>query len=217
MPEKGTALVFTMGFTVDYLVKATAMRGIMGDEEVVFLTVFSTDELSKRKAEDAIKYATDYVTKLGLKFTVKYIDVNVPFEQIVFQVHKELEPYSSLEIYIIGGMRILGLATYYYAILTSPFKKIEVFSFTEDMEVKYKLPVNIPRPPMSSELIRLMAELKEEREIKEVAERLGKTISTISKQLGKLEGLVECREGRPKRCKLNEIGKILLEEVWKGE
>ncbi|TRM98237.1 CRISPR locus-related DNA-binding protein, partial [Sulfolobus sp. F1] len=128
-----------------------------------------------------------------------------------------LRGFDEVEIYIIGGMRILGIASYYYSILISPFKKIKAVCFTENMENSYELLTYVPRAPEGKEIIELMSELKEPREIKEIASNLNKTVSTVSKQLSKISDLVDCVDSRPKRCKLNELGRILLDEMTAAE
>lgn len=51
------ALAFTMGFTIENLVKAITNRGINENEQVVLLSVLSTDEFNKRRSEEAIRFA----------------------------------------------------------------------------------------------------------------------------------------------------------------
>ncbi len=212
MNVKKQAMVFTIGFTIDYLVKAMTNRGIKGNEEVVLISTLATDEFSKKRAEETLRYALDYISKLGLKYFIKHLDIYTSFNNVVYQIHEVLRDYDELEIYLIGGMRILSLASYYYAILISPFKKVKVISYTENMDNSYELPTILHKLPESEELMKLLEELHSPKEIKEIANNLGKSISTISKQLDKVSDLIDCEEGRPKKCKLNEIGKILVEE-----
>ncbi|TRM73667.1 CRISPR locus-related DNA-binding protein, partial [Sulfolobus sp. B5] len=192
MDGKNKALVFTMGFTIENLVKAITSKGVRGDEQVVLLSALTTDEFGKKRSEEALRFAIDYISKVGLKYFIKYINVNTPFETILSQIHEVLRGFDEVEIYIIGGMRILGIASYYYSILISPFKKIKAVCFTENMENSYELLTYVPRAPEGKEIIELMSELKEPREIKEIASNLNKTVSTVSKQLSKISDLVDC-------------------------
>jgi CRISPR-associated protein Csa3 len=150
-------------------------------------------------------------------YILKYVNVDVPFEVILSQINDVLHPYIEIEFHLIGGMRVLLLSIYYYAMLCNLVKKkVKMTLYTEDFANSYEPPLNLPEIPESREALEIVRLLNREGEMKlsDIAKKLGKSESTISKQLDLLDGLIECRKIQNKKmCKLSPMGKILI-TMW---
>ncbi|ADB86687.1 CRISPR-associated CARF protein Csa3 [Saccharolobus islandicus] len=211
-------LVISLGFTVEYLVRVISNRGLKDVDGVVVFSVYGKDEFSKKRSDETLRYAEDYLNKVGVKnYILKYVNVDVPFEEILSQINDVLHPYIEIEFHLIGGMRVLLLSLYYYAMLCNLVKKkVKMTLYTEDFASSYEPPLNLPEIPESREALEIVRLLNREGEMKlsDIAKKLGKSESTISKQLDLLDGLIECRKIQNKKmCKLSPMGKILI-TMW---
>ncbi|PVU77221.1 CRISPR locus-related DNA-binding protein [Sulfolobus islandicus] len=211
-------LVISLGFTVEYLVRVISNRGLKDVDGVVVFSVYGKDEFSKKRSDETLRYAEDYLNKVGVKnYILKYVNVDVPFEEILSQINDVLHPYIEIEFHLIGGMRVLLLSLYYYAMLCNLVKKkVKMTLYTEDFANSYEPPLNLPEIPESREALEIVRLLNREGEMKlsDIAKKLGKSESTISKQLDLLDGLIECRKIQNKKmCKLSPMGKILI-TMW---
>ena len=217
MEEKVT-LVFGVGFTAEYVIRAISERGIKDVSAVAVFSVASEEEFRKRQAEEAMDAIIKYLSAIGITGYPKYISIKEPFDFIVYQVSDVLWTKNNLEFYIIGGMRILNLALYYYAMLAKALgKRVKAYSYTEDMSYKYELPVIIPAKPSDAgyEILDYLGSKYGEVYMNDIAKILNKSLPTISKQIDFLEkqGYVECKETKPKPCKITDLGKVCLQTL----
>mgnify|MGYP001772520447 FL=1 len=206
-------LIFGVGFTSEYVIRVITEKGLQNVSSVYLFSVWNTDEYRRKQAEEVINDISKYLDTLKVKYTVKYLDVNKEFSGIVLDIASSLTSTDNLEFYLIGGMRIVNLALYYYALVCKSLgKKVRVFSYTEDMSRKYEVLISFPAKVSESQLEIMRVLEKGEIEIGELAEKLKKSLSTVSKQISDLEeiGYVSCSETRPKRCKLTQLGEVLL-------
>jgi len=108
---------------------------------------------------------------------------------------------------------VINLALYYYALLCKNLgKKVRAFSYTEDMSRKYEILLSLPGKVSGSQFEIMKVLEKGEMEIEKIREKLGKSLSTVSKQISELEekGYVICSQTKPKKCKLTQLGELLL-------
>ncbi|BCS94302.1 CRISPR-associated CARF protein Csa3 [Metallosphaera javensis (ex Sakai et al. 2022)] len=207
-------LVLSLGFTVEYLVRIISTRGTSDINKIIIFTSFGEDPLSRKRSEDTINYAKDYLTKAGLEYEIKALDISKSFLNVVLQIAEVLRKYNEMEIYILGGMRLFALSLYYYGLIAKNLNKnVKVVLYTEDMTLKGELPLTIPKS-LKEEEIKILKNLNDKKTIKDLAELLQKSVSTISKQIDSLEenNLVQCKRiGNSKECTITELGKILLQ------
>ncbi|ARM76980.1 CRISPR-associated CARF protein Csa3 [Acidianus manzaensis] len=207
-------LVLSLGFTVEYLVRIISTRGTSDVEKIIIFTSFGEDPLSRKRAEDTINYAKDYLSKAGLNYEIKALDISKSFLNVVLQIAETLKKYNEMEIYILGGMRLFALSLYYYGLVAKSLNKnVKVILYTEDMSLIGELPLTIPEK-LKDEEIKILKVIENQKSLKDIAKSLNKSISTISKQMDSLEEnkLVECQKiGNLKQCKITELGKILLQ------
>ncbi|BAB66660.1 CRISPR-associated transcriptional regulator Csa3 [Sulfurisphaera tokodaii] len=217
MEEKVT-LVFGVGFTAEYIIRAITERGIKDVLDVAIFSVTSEEEFRKRQAQETMDSILKYLSAIGISGHPKYISIKEPFDFIVYQISDLLWTRNNLEFYIIGGMRILNLALYFYAILAKTLgKRVKAYSYTEDMSYKYELPVMIPAKPSDAEyeILEYLGSKYGEVYMNDIAKILNKSLPTISKQIDFLEnqGYVECKETKPKPCKITDLGKVCLQTL----
>ncbi|ACP34584.1 CRISPR locus-related DNA-binding protein [Sulfolobus islandicus L.S.2.15] len=211
---EGNTLVFGLGFTSEYIVRSITERGRDNIDEVVLIGVFNIDDFRRKQADNALNDVKKFLDIINVKYKWKYVDVNKDFAEILYEVANELSGKNNLEFYLIGGMRIINFVLYYYATLAKRFGlNVRVFNYTEDMSKKYELPVEIPRRLTDSEAeILKLFKFENSIEISIMADRLQKTLSTISKQVSEMEeeGFLECTKTRPKTCRKTILGRIAL-------
>ncbi len=186
---EGNTLVFGLGFTSEYIVRSITERGRDNIDEVVLMGVFNIDDFRRKQADNALNDVKKFLDIINVKYKWKYINVNKDFAEILYEVANELSGKNNLEFYLIGGMRIINFVLYYYAMLAKRFGlNVRVFNYTEDMSKKYELPVEIPRRLTDSEAeILKLFKFENSIEISIMADRLQKTLSTISKQVSEME------------------------------
>ncbi|QIW24473.1 CRISPR-associated transcriptional regulator Csa3 [Sulfolobus sp. S-194] len=217
MEEKVT-LVFGVGFTADYVIRTISERGIKDVSTVAVFSVSSEEEYRKRQAQETMDTIIKYLSAIKVTSYPKYISIKQPFDYIIYQISDVLWTKNNLEFYIIGGMRILNLALYYYAMLAKALgKRVKAYSYTEDMSYKYELPVIIPAKPSDAEfeILAYLGSKYGEAYMNDIAKILNKSLPTISKQINFLEsqGYVECEETKPKPCKITDLGKVCLQTL----
>ena len=206
-------LIFGVGFTSEYVIRVISEKGLQDVSLVYLFSVWNSDEYRRKQAENIIKDITKYFDTVKVKHTVKFLDVNKEFDEIVLDIASTLTSTDNLEFYLIGGMRIINFALYYYALLCKSLgKNVRAFSYTEDMSRKYEVLLSLPGKVSESQLEIMKVLENGEMEIGELAGKLGKSLSTISKQMSDLEekGYVNCSATKPKTCELTQIGKLLL-------
>ena len=206
-------LIFGVGFTAEYVIRVITEKGLQNVSSVYLFSVWNPDEYRRRQAEEVINNISKYLDTVKIKYTVKYLDINKDFSGIVLDIASTLAYMDNLEFYLIGGMRIINLALYYYALLCKSLgKNVKAFSYTEDMTKKYEVLLSLPGKVSESQLEIMKMLEKGEMEIEAIRERLGKSLSTVSKQISELEerGYVVCSETKPKKCKLTQLGELLV-------
>ncbi|MEM1627036.1 MAG: CRISPR-associated CARF protein Csa3 [Sulfolobaceae archaeon] len=208
-----TTVIFNVGFSSEYIIKAITFRGVKNISSVILVTGTSKDEFSKKRNEDAITSILSYLKIVGVEdVKVLRVDLDTTFDDVLLQISAELGKFDDdIEFYLIGGMRVLLLALYYIAQILSIVKKVKVIAFDENMQNSYQLPLTVPKIPKTSSQIELLKLLTKRHKISEMSEKLKKSASTISRQLDSLGELIECRkEGKNKECEASKIGRVIL-------
>ena len=212
-------LVFNVGFTTDYVIKAVTQRGTKDVSRVVLVTALPKDEFARKKNADAINALISFLNVAGIKeVSPLTVDVDTTFENILLQLSAGLGKLDEeVEIYLVGGMRILLLALYYLSQVMNAVVKVKVVAFDEGMKTSYNVPLTPPKIPKSGAQIEVLRALSMKRTVGELAELLGKTQSTVIKQLDSLDGLVECKKvGRERECEVSALGKVVLNLLGVG-
>lgn len=216
-------LIFGLGFTSEYVIRIIANRGVSDVNSVYLFSVFNLEDFRKKQSEETINTAYKVLSAAGIKdIKPRYLDISKSFDDIVLQVAEYVRG-DNLEFYLIGGMRVINLALFYYAIMASHMgKKVKIFSYTENMDRRYDIPERVPKKLGEGhiEILRFMSReekassyTRTEWEIEQISKALEKSLSTISKQIQDLEeeNYVICTTKRPKICKLTNLGRIAVE------
>ena len=210
-----TVIIFNIGFSSEYVIKALTYRGVKGVNKVILVTATPKDELSKKRNEDAMNAILNYLNVVGIKnVKVVSVDVNASFDEILLQISSGVGKFDDdVEFYLIGGMRILLLSLYYIAQLISKFKKVKVVAYDESMQNSYQIPTSLPRIPSKAQ-VELLKTFEKRQSVSEASKEVGKSESTILKQISSLEGLINCeKEGKARECETTVMGKVILNLV----
>ncbi|ADX82115.1 CRISPR-associated CARF protein Csa3 [Saccharolobus islandicus] len=208
-----TSIVFNIGFSSEYVIKALTYRGVQGVNKVLLVTALAKDELSKKRNEDAINAILNYLNVVGIKnVKVLSVDVDTTFNKILLQLSEELGKIDDdIEFYLIGGMRILLLSLYYIAQILCKIKKVKVIAFDESMRTSYELLLSIPKIPTTPSQMELLKALSRRQSVAEISKNLNKSESTIIKQIESLGELIDCeKSGKTRECETAILGKVIL-------
>ncbi|MEM0373311.1 MAG: CRISPR-associated CARF protein Csa3, partial [Sulfolobales archaeon] len=191
-----TTLIFNVGFSSEYVIKALTFRWVKNVNRIFLITSTPKNELSKKRNENALTAIPSYLNVVGIKdVKVLRVEVDTSFDNILLQISTGLGKFDDdVEFYLIGGVRILLLSLYYIAQILSRIKKIRIVAFDENMQNSYDLPLTTPKIPKTRSQIKLLKVLMKRQTISEISEKLGKSASTILRQLDSLGELVECRK-----------------------
>lgn len=207
-----TTLIFNVGFSSEYVIKALTHRGMEGVTRVILVTAMPKDELSRRRNEDTLNAILKYLNIVGVEdVKVISVDIDTSFENILLQISNLGKFDDYVELYLIGGMRILLLALYYLALILGRVRKVKVYAFDESMQNSYELPISIPKVP-TQEQLKLLELLTTRLSLNDVAKMMDKSESTIVSQLNALGELVNCERigRRAKSCESTVMGKVML-------
>ena len=177
------------------------------------VTAMAKDEYARRKNEDAMHVIINYFNVVGVRDVRPIsVDIDRDFEDILLQVSAGLGKLNEdIEVYLIGGMRVLLLALYYLAQVLDAFVKVRAIAYDEGMQNSYLLPLRPPKVPKTQAQVEVLRALTTRLSVGELAERLGKSQSTVLKQLDSLGELVDCEKvGRERVCEASVLGRVVL-------
>ena len=205
--------MFNVGFSSDYVIKVMTQRGVGGVNRVYLVTAMAKDDYARRKNEDAMHAIINYFNVVGVRDVRPVsVDIDRDFEDILLQVSASLGKLDEdVEVYLIGGMRVLLLALYYLAQVLDAFVKVRAIAYDEGMQNSYLLPLRPPKVPKTQAQVEVLRALTTRLSVGELAERLGKSQSTVLKQLESLGELVDCEKvGKERVCEASVLGRVVL-------
>ena len=207
------SVIFNVGFSSDYIIKIMTQRGVEGVDRAYLVTALAKEEYARKRNEDAMHAVISYLNVVGVEDVRPVpVDLDRGFEDILLQVSLGLGKLDGeVEVYLVGGVRVLLLALYYLAQVLDAFVKVKAISYDENMQHSYLLPLRPPRVPRTQAQVELLRALTTRQSVGELAERLGKSQSTVLKQLESLGELVECdKVGRERVCEASVLGRVIL-------
>jgi CRISPR-associated protein Csa3 len=216
-----TVLIFNVGFTAEYVIRAISRRSIAGVNKIFLVAMESKDEYSQKRSSEAIGAILDFLRIAGVT-DVDVVKVNVDwsFDAILEYVSEKIGGYDDYEFHLVGGTRMTLLALYYLALLLSamPGVKVKAIAYDEAMTSSKELPLRVPSVPTKEKLDVLEA-IGAGATVTGLARALNKSPSTVSLQLTSLkeEGLITAeREGRKKDVELTPLGRAVLNLMKKA-
>jgi len=216
-----TVLIFNVGFTAEYVIRAISRRSIDGVNKIFLVAMESKDDYSKKRSSEAIGSILDFLKIAGVT-DVDVVKVNVDwsFDAILEYVSEKIGGYDDYEFHLVGGTRMTLLALYYLALLLSamPGVKVKAIAYDEAMTSSKELPLRVPSVPTKEKLDVLEA-IGAGATVTGLARALNKSPSTVSLQLTSLkeEGLITAeREGRKKDVELTPLGRAVLNLMKKA-
>jgi len=210
-------LVAVLGFEESIVISAAIRHKLELGDRLIIIT--SKDQEDSR-AEAARRRLQGFVQQAGVDrpwltltaMPVSEHDIEGTILVLVSLLHAETGSGRKVIVEVSGGLRVLCLALFLAASIVNSMVE-GIYTVTENTRELLKLPRLDFRPRLSSvlkELIDTVAE-SEETLLEDLANSLGKDLSTISRQVRRLEemGLVT-REGlHPTRLKPTVLGKAL--------
>jgi len=198
-------LVFSSA-TLD-AVSILSKRGVEGVSKILLFDVWYYDETKRKLKEGIVEEVRKYLESMKMDYTLTYLDTSQEFYNVIINIVPKIQCREAIEFYLVSREDVMNLAFFYFALLCRQmYKKVRIFD-GGGKEILNRLPEKV-----SEAQFEVMKMLREEKEVEELTKSLGKSLSTLSKQISTLEGkgLVSCTATRPKKCRLTELGKILL-------
>jgi len=150
-----TVLIFNVGFTAEYVIRAISRRSIDGVNKIFLVAMESKDDYSKKRSSEAIGSILDFLKIAGVT-DVDVVKVNVDwsFDAILEYVSEKIGGYDDYEFHLVGGTRMTLLALYYLALLLSamPGVKVKAIAYDEAMTSSKELPLRVPSVPTKEKL-----------------------------------------------------------------
>ena len=184
------------------VIEVLIRRGTSDIEAVFLFDIWYFNEVKRAIKEESEERVLKFLDASKLKYELTHIDTAQPFYKAVIEIARKIK-CDKAELYLTNKEIIINLALYYFALICG---KIKVFD-SEGKQLLNRVPERV-----SEAQLEVLSLLREEKEVQKLAEEMGKSLSTLSKQISELEekGLVICSSTRPKKCKATEIGLILL-------
>ncbi len=205
----GVALIITLGFDEKFCYRAVLRHGI-SDGDAIYLITAGNDE-RVMKAYEAIR---SFVSTSFRDVSVELIKVPTDFVRgvkLLVDLFRRID--SPTIVNLSGGMRILALMT--FAALVISGREAEVEIELED----FSGVVSIPRQLIAMLAAKLSEEKREllrtlvgrEMEAREIAERLGKDVTTVRRHVRALSelGLVKVVKRKPLTVTATELAELV--------
>ncbi|MEM0272587.1 MAG: CRISPR-associated CARF protein Csa3 [Thermoprotei archaeon] len=209
-------LVFTLGFDVSAVVAKISEVGLGGDEEIVVVTVKS-DSGRARLGVTTVKSHVEVLNSRGMRLKFRVVELEPERGDPLLDLEKlydVLKGSSDVSFELSGGMRYCVLLCYMVALLLGDSVR-DVSTRLESSGVAVGLPILRAVSPTSVE-IKVLVELSRGGATqRDLAERLGRKMSSVSRVLAGLveKSLVAVNSGKPKSYAVTPLGKIYLKQL----
>ena len=206
------SLIFSLGNSADHVMRLMTRRGAEGVERVYLVTMSTSDETARKMRENAVRVAASYLNAVGVNdVRVISVDLDRGFDAALLQVSAALGKLGRTEIYLADTTPMLITVLYFIAQILSTLTDVAVTVYDDLSDQLYAVPLRPPRVPRTQVLVELLRALTVKQSVGELAERLGKSQSTVLKQLESLGELAECKKvGRERVCEASTIGRVVL-------
>ena len=206
------SLIFSLGNSADHVMRIMTRRGAEGVEKVYLVTMSTKDETTRKMREDAIRTALSYFNAVGVNdVRVISVDLDRGFDAALLQVSAALGKLGRTEIYLADTTPMLITVLYFVAQILGALTDVAVTVYDDLSDRSYAVPLRPPKVPKTQAQVELLRALTTRQSVGELAERLGKTQSTVLKQLESLGDLVECKKvGRERVCEASVLGRVVL-------
>lgn len=220
MKNNECAMISTVGFDEKLVIRSMLKLGIKEEYDIILVYSLSGGEYEQKKVKNAVESIKNILTPLGVNVS----DINLPAEDIVFDVGIIVDELKKRKIkkitaLLVGGMRILitevliALTLYKYFI--NPEANVKIYIMREDGLYGVLLPLEVFHPSRLTEkellVLRTLCKsgnIERSKFVSAVSRTLGTSESLIYKIINSLEekGAVEVKGGI---IKLTVLGAIL--------
>ena len=218
-------MVFTFGWTGDFVVRCIVRMGVRQGDKFLVLRVRPRDELAEKRFQEAYRYVVEFLEKLGVDYVIEYADVGLEgdLRGAVARIARLVASEASrgveeVYVFLVGGPRPLVVAALLASRLLTPMLGVPVKLYTamEDSPELIEVWSGLLSAPNSVgeaqiEVLRALAE--KPKTVQELSSELGRSVETVKKVLKKLyrRGLVgRRREGRRSVYTLTDLGSLFL-------
>ena len=207
-----TSLIFSLGNSADHVMRIMTRRGAEGVGRVYLVTMLAKDETARKMREDAVHTAVSYLNAIGIRdVRVVSVDLDGGFDAALLQVSAALGKPGRTEIYLADTTPVLITVLYFIAQILAALTDVTAIVYDDLSNRSYTVPLRPPKVPRTQAQIEVLRALTTRLSVGELAERLGKSQSTVLKQLESLGELVECRKvGRERVCEASTLGRVVL-------
>ncbi|MEB3756923.1 MAG: CRISPR-associated CARF protein Csa3 [Desulfurococcales archaeon] len=192
----GKAFIITLGFDSSVVLRTISKHGINSEDQIILVT----SRTPHPKAENAVNETVEFIGKIEKNITVETLRVEEhDFAKTVRTIYNKIRTLMKRNheviIDISGGPRIIGLATYVAAGLSS-IHEVNITTETQSRNITLPVivdPVDIQKPTLRQlELLKTLPARPSD-----IARKMNITRSAVSKMLKTLakKGLVE-RKGK---------------------
>lgn len=210
-------LIAVLGFEESVIISAVLRHKLEPGDKLVILI---PQDQADNRAEAAKRRLQGFVQQVGVgkpwlelsMMSVSEHDLEKTIPELVSFLYKETMKGHEITVEISGGLRILCIALTLASIIVNDGLD-GIYAVTEHTRKLVKLPTLKVRPRLSSALKELMSSILEleEPSLEQLATSLRKDLSTISRQVAKLDelGLLTRKGRRPTYVKPTLLGKSL--------
>ncbi len=202
----------SFGFDSSGVMAVVTELGLQSGDSIILIV----PRIKSNRSESAKKNIETFFHMLrnrGLNFQYKYLEVNEeePAEIIETLVKSVMEWNGEVIFEATGGLRIICVAMLLTATLL-PEKVNEYYSVAESVGKRVKIPLPKFHFQLDNLYIKILENMGEKATLEELAFKLKKSKSTLSRQMDKLEELNAVRKirDRPATFTKTFLGKILL-------
>ncbi len=221
----GKLMIFTVGWTPDFVIRPLVRIGLESSDSIVILGTKPRDDYSRKRFIETVRFVEDFISRLNMDINIIVDEVDIDSDissSIVYIARRVMDIANSrrpseILMFLVGGMRILVISALLAARLIAPLTTIPIKLYTakEDSPEIIEIARDFLYTPnaigeVSLRILELLS--ANPMTIEEIAEKLSRSIDSIRKNLRRLERrrLIEKADGRKKRYRLTKLGEIIL-------
>ncbi len=223
----GSCIAMPFGWSWEFVSRVIVFRGgLRAGDKLVLVVARPRGDYEAKRVREAVYSVERFIDSIGMDSTecVRLCEIDVydrSFLEIVGDVSsciaRELRSCRALEVYLLGGMRILLLATLYSIAVLRSMVSLEVVAYSgpEDGSTIVEIPQSLLKSESyyTENQLQLLAKLLELGEATlENLVQVDKSIDSVRKTIDRLvkKGVVEkSSRGRKPVYRLTELGKAL--------
>jgi len=146
----GRLMVFTFGWTGDFVVRCIVRMGVRQEDKFLVLRVKPRDELAEKRFQEAYRYVVEFLEKLGADYGIEYADVELEgdLRSTVARIARLVASKASrgveeVYVFLVGGPRPLVVAALLASRLLAPILGVPLKLYTAMEDSRFSLGVHL--------------------------------------------------------------------------